>query len=174
MIDLSKYAIPEPNSGCLLWAGSALPRGYGRVSYRGRQIYAHRLAYELHYGPIADGLDVCHRCDTPACINPEHLFAGTPRENMQDAVAKGRIQSGARHWTQRMPERITQCGDRNGSRTRPEARPRGERHGRRTLTAAQVEQIRTLIGSAPQKAIAARFGVAQTTISRIATRRLWV
>lgn len=86
---LEANTIPEPNTGCLLWlAGSS--RGYGvlTINYKAKQ--AHRLAYELNHGPIPVGLFVCHRCDTPACCNPDHLFLGTQRDNVRDSVSKGR------------------------------------------------------------------------------------
>lgn len=85
---------------CWPWLGTTKPGGYGSFfvtrippGSKGKKIYAnaHRLAYELTCGPIAPGLFACHRCDTPSCCNPNHIFLGTPRENVQDAVAKGRI-----------------------------------------------------------------------------------
>lgn len=89
---LERQIEPDPNSGCWLWAG-AMDHGYGRIYRRGERkgpIYTHRLSWMLHRGPIPPGLFVCHKCDTPACCNPAHLFVGTQKQNMQDMFAKGR------------------------------------------------------------------------------------
>ena len=71
---------------CWLWTGSVAPNGYGRLASQ----YAHRLSYERFYGPIPDGMDVCHHCDTRLCVNPSCLFIGTRQDNMTDMVNKGR------------------------------------------------------------------------------------
>lgn len=75
---------------CWLWTGEIKNRGYGTVTVAGRPKYAHRIAYELAYGPMLPGLQCLHRCDTPACVRPEHLFLGTQGDNIRDMVSKNR------------------------------------------------------------------------------------
>jgi hypothetical protein len=91
----SERYIPEPNTGCWLWIGGWAPFGHGVIRMGSKakgQIYkmAHRVAYELYKGPIPDGMCVCHKCDVPQCVNPEHLFLGTYADNMHDMWKKGR------------------------------------------------------------------------------------
>lgn len=80
---------PDLNSGCWLWSGA---RGgtYGFIKHLGRNLPVHRYSYEAHKGPIPAGMMVCHRCDTPVCVNPSHLFVGSARDNALDMQAKGR------------------------------------------------------------------------------------
>lgn len=86
---------PEPFSGCWLWMAGTSLAGYGQISSseatRRKEVYAHRLSWEIHCGPIPEKLFVLHSCDTPLCVNPDHLFLGTHRDNMQDALRKGRL-----------------------------------------------------------------------------------
>jgi len=98
--DFWSRALPAEN-GCLIWQGRRSKDGYGVLRWRGEMDLAHRVAFKLAHGPIPEGLHILHRCDTPPCILPSDIFAGTPAENTQDAVAKGRM------WYQRPKEIVT-------------------------------------------------------------------
>lgn len=92
--------ILNQNSGCWIWKGAKVPRGYGMLGKGGRGAgyhYAHRLSFQLYRGTIPDGLSVLHRCDMPSCVNPEHLFLGTQKMNMEDKKAKPRHRPGELH-----------------------------------------------------------------------------
>lgn len=80
----------EHQEDCWIWAGARLPRGYGRLGIDGRQFLAHRVSYALYRGEVPNDLLVCHTCDVPSCVNPDHLFLGTAQDNIRDAVNKGR------------------------------------------------------------------------------------
>lgn len=75
---------------CHRWQGTTTARGYGIFIIKGKQVGAHRVAWEVRNGPIPDGLVVCHKCDTPNCVNPDHLFVGTKADNNHDMIRKGR------------------------------------------------------------------------------------
>ena len=137
--------IPEPNSGCHLWLCYYNEHGYGQTRVGGRKgcnILAHRLAWELFRGPIPDELFVLHRCDNPACVNPDHLYVGTQVDNEAD-VARRKRWGGPRN----LP-----CGAKH-------------HHATAKLTSEQVRAIR--VDLRPQSEIARSYGVAQAAISRL-------
>ena len=88
---LLSRVIVDQSTGCWNWTGATIKFGYGRIGVDKHTYSAHRLSYEVFRGEIPEGLCVCHRCDNPPCINPDHLFLGTHSDNMQDAYRKGRI-----------------------------------------------------------------------------------
>jgi hypothetical protein len=148
----------EKGEGCWLWKG-LLSAGYGQLRVGEKQIGAHRYSWELHNGPIPEGLFICHRCDNRRCVRPDHLFLGTCRDNLLDALAKGRIA----------------IGERSVSYTRPETRRRGSQNGLAKLTEEQVGEIRRryAAGGVTQLSLAQQFGVDRTLISLIVRRKGW-
>jgi hypothetical protein len=139
---MEKIAI-DPNTKCWNWTAAKYMTGYGHFSYGGSGKPAHRVSYELHNGPIPVGFLVCHRCDNRACINPDHLFLGTPADNTADMMSKKRN----RH-------------------------PRGPDAGRAILTEADVLAIRSDTKST-QKALGEQFGIGPRQIGYIRARKSW-
>ena len=137
----------NPETGCWEWQAGTTIHGYGRIRVASKSRKAHRVSYELHVGPIPNGMHVCHRCDRPCCVNPEHLFLGTPADNMRDRDQKGRC--------------------------RP---PKGEEHYKTKLTASEVALIREAVERLPYGGVsflARWFGVSQASISDIRRGRTW-
>jgi len=129
--------------GCWLWIGAIGTTGYGQFWYHKRET-ASRVAYMLYKGPIQKGMSVCHTCDNPICVNPDHLFLGRQIENMRDMVIKGRSN-----------------------------KLRGERHGSAKITATQVDFIRGNRGKITQIEIAKTVGITQAQVSKIQLKQKW-
>jgi hypothetical protein len=162
---LSEVMAELEQEECILWTGAKAGKGYGVTSRNGKQAYVHRLAWEEVNGPIPAGMVVAHKCDTPACHNPAHLFVCTQRENMADMRAKGRSAKGDKHHSKKKPESIV----------------RGERIGTAKLKPEQIAEIRATYkpgraGRASDNSLtglARRYGVAFQTISKIVNRKSW-
>lgn len=146
---------PEPTSGCWLWTSpphnSGGFFGYGQFNVEGRGVLAHRVSWELNRGPIPDGLKVLHKCDNPACVNPDHLFVGTHADNVADRCRKGRTRQG--HVQLRA----------------------GENHGCAKLTWASVDEIRAryAAGDVTLRSLGRDFGVSHRAILFIVQGKHW-
>jgi hypothetical protein len=100
---MTKIKIDE-STGCWEWTGCKIRGGYG-LAWDGKKMkVAHRLSYEIHRGPIKNGMIACHVCDNPACINPDHLFLGSQAENIADMITKGRLVSGSDRYNSKLTE----------------------------------------------------------------------
>lgn len=134
--------------GCWLWTGCVNNKGYGLCSYGGaRRQYVHRMMLEIKLGrPIARGLKTLHSCDNPRCVNPAHLSEGTQKENLEQAVDRGRLKPS--------PPRCL-----------------GERHGSAKLTVDAVHAIRA--SDETSAALAARFGVGRQAIDKVRKGERW-
>jgi hypothetical protein len=141
------WAKVEKTDTCWLWRG-AIQLGYGRFTPTPERYArpAHRLSWTLVHGPVPDGLCVCHKCDVRNCVNPEHLFLGTQKDNVADMLAKGR-------------------GNRKGQ---PRPNSKGARNHRARLTDDEADCVRVLLLSGADKNyIAKYFGVDWNVIHRI-------
>lgn len=136
---------------CWLWIGGLKSNGYGQINddprddkYIGRKLAAHRVAYEIAFGPVPNGLHVLHRCDNRACVNPRHLFLGTHQDNMADMFAKGRHAHGESQPTRKLNQ-----------------------HQVRAIRWLAIHDA----GS--QVDLAREFGVSESNITQILMRRTW-
>jgi len=129
---------------CWEWIASLNSYGYGVIGVGDKTIRAHRLSWEIHNGPIPKGMCVLHTCDHPSCVNPNHLFVGSRADNNADAAEKGHQSRGESRWNAK-------------------------------LTEQKVRKIWTLVGQGTltQQAIGEKYGVNQSTVSYIKTRRSW-
>ena len=95
-IDMFMEKVQVKDSGCWEWQGCVNEGGYGIVGSSRHTERAHRFSYKLLVGPIPAGMCICHKCDNRKCVNPEHLWPGTQKENIQDALEKGRLKPGGK------------------------------------------------------------------------------
>lgn len=141
----SKF-VPEPNTGCWLWFAGGDSSGYGSFLLDGRSLGAHRVSYMIYIGDIPNNMHVLHKCDTRRCVNPDHLFLGTHKDNMEDRNNKNR-----------------------------QARLRGSFNGNSKLSAAQVLDIYARYNGKEfnTKSLSLEFGVDPSTIHLILKGRNW-
>jgi len=134
-----------PECGCWIWMGSSALWGYGQIWVVNRVMVAHRASWEMFNGPIPKGMCVLHKCDTPPCVNPYHLFLGTKSDNTQDMLSKKREN---RH-----------------------SRARGEQHGSVKLKESDVVKILRDRRVSPE--VAKDYGVSDSQIRGIKRRECW-
>ena len=140
----AKVAIRGPKD-CWLWLGATYTDGYGQVRIKRHNVRVHRVSWMLAGGSIPDNMLVLHKCDTPKCVNPSHLFLGTQQDNARDMIQKGR------------------------GRDR-----KGEKSGTAKLTANDVLEIRCLCANGVSQSVVAKmFGVSRPNISVIKCGKTW-
>jgi len=133
-------------SGCQIWMGCLSKGGYGGLKNGLRKQRAHRVMWELRHGPLKDGAVVCHRCDVPSCVNPDHLFMGTYADNNADTWRKGRGRYAVMRGSQNAHSKLTEDG---------------------------VILIRNMALALPTQQIADQFGINAETVRRIVRGQSW-
>jgi hypothetical protein len=145
------WRLVKKTPSCWIWKSSIRKSGYGKFRlYEGqicvKHLSAHRFSWELHNGSIPSGMLVCHKCDNPVCVRPDHLFLGTPKDNVVDMIRKGR-----------------------------QKYPAGEQAGQAKLDSAQVLDIRDRFKRGETgKALAEEYRVSRAEVSRIVNNKRWV
>lgn len=143
----------DTKSGCWEWTAGQFPFGYGAIWINeiGNNELAHRYSWKLHNGEIPDGMFICHHCDNPKCVNPDHLFLGTADDNIKDAAKKNRTN-----------------------------KPKGEAHPKHKLTKGQVKLIKKEYNEIPygykkdyKISKAKEYGVTYWAISDVVYNRRW-
>jgi predicted XRE-type DNA-binding protein len=150
LTQINRFLVRADRAGgpdaCWPWTGYLCENGYGVVSINGKGYKAHRVSYSIRHEGIPSDSLVLHRCDVRACVNPAHLFLGTPKDNSQDAVKKGR-----------------------------NTKLYGEQNGKTKLTRTAVLAIRRICkrGGLYQKTVARQFGVSEATVSYVVNGGRW-
>lgn len=138
----------DTSGECWEWMAGKDGTGYGGFKIDGKMIKAHRYAYSVVYGPIPEGMNICHHCDNEGCVRPSHLFLGTQKDNVQDSIAKGRFAN--------LPD------------------TRGEKHSNSRLVENDVREIRRLRSlGVMQTTLAKMWMVSRPHISHIVARKKW-
>lgn len=145
---LGKAIIVNKQTGCWEWQQSKNHDGYGTITVNGKTKLAHRISYEIVIGNIPPNKLICHDCDNPACINPEHLFVGMQFDNMQDCAKKNRTNP-------------------------PIVSFPGELNPRHKLNNKKVKKIKSLFGKMTQQRIADLFNVSQSQVNNILRGKEW-
>ena len=140
---IEQNVVRIPESGCWIWNGAVGCRGYGKLRSNYTQHSAHKVSYELFRGPVEAGKYVCHHCDVRACVNPEHLFLGSPKDNQQDMAKK------MRH----------AYGDKNGNSKL------SEQQAKSILSLKDSGNTKTSVGE--------KFGVSRVAVAKIWSGELW-
>jgi hypothetical protein len=159
---------------CWMWTGAIDRKGYGRVWNPGRTALAHRIVWELLRSPLIRTQCLLHTCDTPLCVNPDHLWIGTRQDNNRDRDSKGRVARGARHSSRTQPDRVAR-GARHMSRTKPWTVARGEMSGSAKLTEQDVRSIRIRFakGGISKAELGRQFAVTDSNVRAIVNGRTW-
>jgi hypothetical protein len=157
------------NTPCWEWTAFRNPQGYGMVGTENKTELAHRISYLLCYNELKDF--ILHKCDNPACVNPEHLYQGNAKDNADDMHKRGRYvypPTGDNHWTRKYPER-------SKPNIKIEQKARGERIGIHVLTDEKVLEIRA--SYIPYKVsipkLAKKYGVGLSTLRAVIERKTW-
>ncbi|HEU4341010.1 MAG TPA: HNH endonuclease [Candidatus Binatia bacterium] len=144
-VDKEKSNTFYNGSRCWEWTGGLIRGGYALINLSGKKCLVHRVSYELNFGDIPDGLFVCHHCDNPCCVNPNHFFLGTQQDNVDDRDNKKRL-----YWF------------------------RGEEHPNHKLSDEQIAEIRNLYrplarGKYSGRWLAKEYGISTSQVSNIVT-----